>query len=229
MFVCVISVPHFTILILSIFLFSYVAIELCACTLEELVFGKYSGPPVCDSQGILYQISLGLDHLHFLEIIHGNLKPSNILISIPASSNVKPQVKLADFGFHRQSQRSHQQADDNQWIWPACSEAWMAPDHIITFASDIYPLGRIFGFVLTNGVVSNGCEGEHRSYRWIKKVLTPLSLDHLKNVRNAPHILQLVSSMLEEAPEQRPTASEILRHSFFSPSKRRIEDVARGS
>ena len=194
------------------------------------MFGKYVGPPVSDRQGILYQISLGLDHLHFLEIVHGNLKPSNILVSIPASSNVRPVMKLTDFGLQRLCQRNHQQqlADGRQWIWPACSEAWMAPDHVITFASDVYPLGRIFGFVLTDGVVSNGCTGEHRSYRWVKQVLTPLSLDHLNDVRNGHHLLQLVCSMLKEESEQRPTVAEILKHPFFCPSKLRIEEAARG-
>ena len=203
---------------------------MCACTLEDLVFGKYGGPPVSDSQGILYQICLGLDHLHFLDIIHGNLKPANILVSIPASSNVRPVMKLADFGLNHLSKRytQPQQTHGNQWIWPACSEAWMAPDDVITLAFDIYPLGHIFGFVLTDGLVSNGCEGEHRSYRWVKQVLTPLSLNHLINVGDAPHVLQLVCSMLEEEPEQRPTVCQILKHPFFSPSKFRIKEAARG-
>ncbi|WVF67900.1 hypothetical protein IAT40_002661 [Kwoniella sp. CBS 6097] len=46
-----------------------------------------------DRLALVYQIALGLRHLHAQQIVHGNLRPRNVLI------NDKGQAVLSDFGF----------------------------------------------------------------------------------------------------------------------------------
>lgn len=48
--------------------------ELCAGTLEDVVSGSCEGPA-----DPLQQITCGVEHLHYIGIPHGDLKPSNIL------------------------------------------------------------------------------------------------------------------------------------------------------
>ncbi|PWS21404.1 hypothetical protein DKP78_23745, partial [Enterococcus faecium] len=63
--------------------FQYIAIELCAATLQEYVecpdFDRHGLEPV----SLLQQAMSGLTHLHSLNIVHRDLKPHNILVSMP--------------------------------------------------------------------------------------------------------------------------------------------------
>ena len=71
--------------------------ELCAGNLEDLVCGRYNGPSVGSTLEVLRQIVRGVTHLHLLNIVHCDLKPKNILISLP-KGYLQPMMKLADFG-----------------------------------------------------------------------------------------------------------------------------------
>ena len=81
-------------------LFRYIAIEYCMGTLADLVCGGNDDFAMTEQSHlpVLYQITAGLNQLHSLGIVHGNLKPSNILVSFPKGNGTEPMIKLADFG-----------------------------------------------------------------------------------------------------------------------------------
>ena len=55
-------------------------------------------PPINISlEEVLHQIVKGVHHLHLLNIVHGDLKPSNVLVSFP-NGDLDPMLKVADFG-----------------------------------------------------------------------------------------------------------------------------------
>lgn len=54
-------------------LFRYIALELCAATLQDYVEGRYASIPI-DGVTILRHATAGLAHLHSLDIVHRDVK-----------------------------------------------------------------------------------------------------------------------------------------------------------
>lgn len=96
---------------------------------------------------LIKHISLGLSFLHSSQppIVHGDIKPSNVLLSFNSQDHIV--VKLSDFGF---SSHVHSSLSDSvvagtvQFMAPECFKKEKYP------ASDIYALGVIFYILLTN-------------------------------------------------------------------------------
>ncbi|KAA6392107.1 MAG: hypothetical protein EZS28_012368 [Streblomastix strix] len=70
------------------------------------------------SQKILYQILLGLKHLHSLMIIHCDLKPENILL------DENGNAKLSDFGLAQQNE----EYDDEDYVQAAGTKIYFPPE-----------------------------------------------------------------------------------------------------
>lgn len=67
--------------------------ELCAGNLEDYFSGTYNGNMPRENEALL-QMSEGMAFIHSKKLVHGELRPSNILIS-----NDSPvQLKLSEFG-----------------------------------------------------------------------------------------------------------------------------------
>ncbi len=70
-------------------------LELCAGTLTDYCEGRYKGPELPPDRAVLYQIANGLRYIHSRKLVHRDVKPDNILISM----TTPVQMKLSDFGF----------------------------------------------------------------------------------------------------------------------------------
>ena len=71
-------------------------LELCAGTLENVIENKYKGPELPADKIVLYQIADGLDYVHSQRLIHRDIKPPNILISLNSI------IKISDFGLSKE-------------------------------------------------------------------------------------------------------------------------------
>jgi len=98
---------------------------------------------------ILYKIVKEVHYLHLLKIVHGDLKPTNVLDS-SAKGDLGPMLKIADFGLRHHTNESG--SVEQQFI-PACTEGWYCPFDPIdgkggrSLPFDIFPLAFLFGFV----------------------------------------------------------------------------------
>lgn len=197
----------------------YLAIEQCAGSLDDLVRGRYRGPIVGPIPEVLRQVLKGVNHLHTLEIFHGDLKPCNILISIP-KGDLLPVMKVADFGlFHADSDDEERQSS------PASTLGWSCPTDPVdevgkrSLSSDIFPLGNVFGFTASNGVHPFGSVGsdlEEAIKRIKKKRPIVLLLKQLDKSVRSDLLLQLIVNMVNYDAKKRPTTAEILDHDFFN-------------
>ena len=80
-------------------LLRYIALELCQATLHDFVEGRVtlSSEKPLDTLTMLRQATQGLNHLHNLDIVHRDVKPHNVLISLPGSKG-DVRAMISDFG-----------------------------------------------------------------------------------------------------------------------------------
>ena len=211
-----------------VFYLRYLATELCSGTLEDIVKGRYTGPSVGSRTDVLRQVLNGISHLHLLKIVHGDLKPTNILISIPFGA-VGPMIKLTDFGLRHRNKSFSLNGDQEFSI--ACTEPWKAPESEVTFLSDMFSFGLVCGFSLSDG---RHPYGEHDWERIGRiKSYTPILLtaDQLIHVdpSAAAQVLQLIQLLLSKDAEQRPTAVQVLKHAFFTNERTSIAAIEQGT
>ena len=108
---------------------------------------KYRGPLPAQREGLL-QMASGLEYLHSKRIVHGNLKPQNILVSTGQCATFKLS---ADVGPIREELLS-------VWMAPEVLETvqydprqQIASKRIDKATSDVWSLGCLFFYFLRDG------------------------------------------------------------------------------
>jgi len=126
-------------------------------TLAQLVSTDGPQPPG-RVVSLLLQICASLAEAHALGLIHGDVKPENVLV---CRRGLEPDmVKVVDFGLARRVQR--RSAENRPEDAPvAGTAAYMAPEAVIAPAtvdarSDIYSLGALAFFLLTGTDLFHG-------------------------------------------------------------------------
>ncbi|KAI9551145.1 hypothetical protein GHT06_004448 [Daphnia sinensis] len=139
--------------------FTYLVLELCAGTLTDFCGGKYKGPMLPPDELVLYQIANGLNYIHSRDLVHRDVKPDNILISISTPIT----MKLSDFGFIKKvgSQETFSQSGLKGTL------NWMAPEMLEilnsatdeteelprgTIESDTFSAGCVFFYFVSRGL-----------------------------------------------------------------------------
>ncbi|ORX47900.1 hypothetical protein BCR36DRAFT_584597 [Piromyces finnis] len=139
-----------------------------------------------EKEEIVVDIVEGLNICHSHDLIHGNLKPSNILL------DEYYHALLSDFSMSRISS-SLPKSIKQQWLAPELKER-CSP---LTTASDIYSLGLIIYYIFNDGV------------RYIPNVSSKPNFSDKNWPKN---IITILEHCLLENPNDRWTIKEILNH-----------------
>ncbi|ELU05838.1 hypothetical protein CAPTEDRAFT_1524 [Capitella teleta] len=154
----------------------------------------------------------GLAHLHSLGIVHRDVKPHNVLISLPDSKG-EVRAMISDFGLCKKLAAGRYSFSCRSGA--AGTEGWIAPEMLdenlrTTCAVDIFSAGCLFFYVVSGG--------KHPFGDNLRRQANILCGEHdLDKIGQPEHILvrELISGMLRTDPGQRPCAQEVLKHPFF--------------
>ncbi|CAG8960130.1 hypothetical protein HYFRA_00010609 [Hymenoscyphus fraxineus] len=205
-----------------------------------------------DLPDVLYQITNGLQHLHNLRIVHRDLKPQNILVSMGKNGRPRLLVsdfglckKLEGEQSSFRATTAHA-AGTSGWRAPellldddakegssmvdASTDGGsgsilvssdMMPNRRATRAIDIFSLGLVFFYVLTKGSHPFDCGDRYMREVNIRKAKYDLSRLTVYGDYGL-EATDLIGSMLQPEPKQRPTARQVMAHPFFWSAKKRL-------
>ncbi|KAG9089781.1 bifunctional endoribonuclease/protein kinase ire1, partial [Ceratobasidium sp. 392] len=228
--------------------FLYIALELCPCSLADLVERPNVFPEVSasfDPKRALGQVTAGLRHLHALKIVHRDIKPQNILVS------ARGAMLISDFGLCRKLD-----VDQTSFLptaygnMAAGTAGWRAPEILrgevkldtpeldvssggvgsgsgstattgtrLTRSVDVFALGCLFYYVLTNGEHPFGSRYE----RDVNIMADNKKLGGLERFgEEGMEAIDLIGKMLSAEPKARPDTTACLMHPFFWNPGRRL-------
>lgn len=210
-------------------LFTYIAIELCAATLQQYVENPAAFPDLSPIS-LLEQTMCGLSHLHSLNIVHRDLKPRNILLSGPSAAG-RVRALISDFGLCKKIQDGRCSFSLRSGI-PG-TEGWIAPEVLRetpgnkpTAAVDVFSAGCVFYFVVS--------KGQHPFGDALRRQVNILSGEYalahfIEEMNNDVIARDLIEQMISADPETRPSTACVLKHPFFwTPEKQLLffQDVS---
>ncbi|XP_046856687.1 uncharacterized protein LOC124449820 isoform X2 [Xenia sp. Carnegie-2017] len=198
----------------------YWILDLCEESLESFVKSSCLSDLLKALPDILRQILKGLADLYSgpNPILHRNLKPSNVL------RDAKSKFLIADFDISQikkndsTTYRSNTFRGTEDWIAP---ESYCEVDDSVNKAryerrSDVYNAGMVAYYIVTKGKHPFGS----KRYR-LDNMLNgnPVGWDEIKDET----LKDLLSWMLNLKPEDRPSASEALKHPFLMSDNEKFD------
>lgn len=199
--------------------------------LYDLIKDKASYLPESTIKSIIFQTLEGVAYMHKHGFFHRDMKPENLLIH-------QGVVKIADFGLAREIRSIPPYTDYVSTRW------YRAPEILLKSSNynspvDIFALGAIMAELFLNRPLFPGSNEHDQLYKLCHVLGSPTQSSWPEGIRLAnkigfvfpnseqanlqniisnasPNAIDVMSLMLRWDPQKRPTASQLIQHSFFS-------------
>ncbi len=159
------------------------------------------------------QMARALDYIHALGLVHGDIKPSNVLVCDPETPGAMPQAKLIDFGLARMLREPEpvipEEVDDDAGIMVLGTPGFSAPEkvkgHPTDGRSDIYSLAASIYAALRGGqkpFPGKTFKEVLRAQRDWRPELAGALLQQA-----GPVVAELIGRMLQPDPNRRPQSA----------------------
>ncbi|MEX1363111.1 MAG: protein kinase, partial [Nannocystaceae bacterium] len=158
------------------------------------------------------QLARALDYIHALGLVHGDIKPSNVLVCSPETEGAMPQAKLIDFGLARMLRKPDAIADElpeGAEIMVLGTPGFSAPEKVkgqlTDGRSDIYSLAATMYAAMRGGqkpFAGKTFKEVLRAQRDWRPELAGALLQ-----QGGPVVAELVGRMLQPDPNRRPQSA----------------------
>merc|ERR1711871_481572 len=195
--------------------FMYLAIELCEVSLwsvfyeRSMLSKRLQFRDILKQQNFTKQLLEGVQFLHSQQIVHGDLRPKNVLF------DYNGLLKITDFGLAQKVS-----FEDDSFSWqhggPDGSGGWFAPEVYLkgrkTMAVDLFSAGCMIFWVASDGLHPfdnnpfNVVQGHYQKHVLCGK----------------PELLDLIGWMVSHNFENRPSVDDILSHPFLWNNTTRV-------
>ena len=228
----------------------YLVYEYIDFNLKNLIYSNILQP--LQIKYIAYQILITLNYIHSADILHTDIKPSNILL------NESCEIKITDFGLAKvisnSSWESNELLSDFKTIRWYKSPEMILGSIIIDISSDIWSFGCILAEMIIGkplfpgnstinqldlilqitGKPSNEDMKELESYMMATCLLDTINCKVKKNLREIlsdkpnfdDNLLNLLSNIIQFNPKKRLSFNQIIKHKYFEDVYS-AEDVVR--
>jgi p90 ribosomal S6 kinase len=164
-----------------------------------------------ESAAVLKTVVSAVSYLHDHGVVHRDLKPSNLLY---ASINHTPEsLKLCDLGFAKQLR-----ADNGLLMTPCYTANFVAPEVLkrqgYDLACDIWSLGVLL-YITLSGRTPFASTPNDEPETILKRIGSgQIDLNCGRWASISLEVKELITHMMHIVPSKRPTAAQILRHSW---------------
>ncbi|XP_058454664.1 ribosomal protein S6 kinase 2 beta isoform X3 [Malaya genurostris] len=169
-----------------------------------------------EASAVLKTVVSAVAYLHEHGVVHRDLKPSNLLY---ASANHTPEsLKLCDLGFAKQLR-----ADNGLLMTPCYTANFVAPEVLkkqgYDLACDIWSLGVLLYIMLDGKTPFASTPNDSPDMILARIGSGKVDLETGKWPSISEEVKDLLRQMLHIVPQRRPTAAQILKHSWLSRSR----------
>lgn len=187
----------------------YYAMEFLEGVDLETLVDAHGPQPAARTLHILTQAAGSLDEAHARGLIHRDVKPANIMLTV--RGGVADFVKVLDFGLVRSVARAEAKItrDDRVMGTPL----YMAPEAIvrpesIDARSDLYALGAVGYFLLTGHDAFSGDSSPEVITRHLSGAFR--RLDAYPELRVPSELVELIHRLMAREPDERPASARAL-------------------